>query len=76
MENRDSGWQKFELNSKVYNLIWEVCTLSSPMGATVLVMDITDREKNRQVYRRTGQDFELAALIEEAKKTMNKDAAG
>lgn len=46
------------------------------MGATVLVMDITDREKNRQVYRRTGQDFELAALIEEAKKTMNKDAAG
>jgi hypothetical protein len=60
-------------NGVEFQIVWEVNTISSPEGATVVVVNF-NRPAKRIIYRATGAEHELDRLLYEGKKAAHVDS--
>jgi hypothetical protein len=67
-------FKRFEFNGNLYQMVWETNTITSPEGATVIVVNLSRPKGQREIFRKTGFDHELMQLIYEAEQAAEADS--
>jgi hypothetical protein len=70
-----SNFKRFRENGKEFQMVWDVNSVASPEGATVVVVDFSRPAGQREIFRKIGMEHELGQLQWEAEEVI-KQAAG
>jgi len=74
MDFKHHGHKKYDLNGKLYHVVWESLTISSPHGATVIAVNMSNPPGRREIFRKEGDENQLGQLLYEADQAIERDA--
>lgn len=64
----------FVINEMKYYMVWDVLTIASPEGATVIVSNLSKPKGKRRVYTGEGFEEEVEILKEKGMEAAKADA--
>jgi hypothetical protein len=70
--SQGSNHKRFRLNGKEFQMVWDTNSVAAPEGCLVIAVDFSKLAGKREIFRKSGLDTELGALLYEAEQLIEE----